>query len=55
MTNQQHPTPPQELVDQWGEEWHHSKISDTVDLDNHLTTQAAQWGADQELEAFPNG
>ena len=44
-------TPPQELVDQWVKEWHHSKISNTVDLDNHLTTQAAQWGADQELEA----
>ena len=44
-------TPPQEKVDQWGEEWHHSKISDTVDLDNYLTTQAARWGADQELEA----
>ena len=51
MTNQHPITPPQELVDQWSEEWHHSKISDTVDLDNHLATQAAQWGADQELEA----
>jgi hypothetical protein len=43
-------TPPQKLVDQWGEEWHHSKQG-TIDLDNHLTTQAAQWGADQELAA----
>ena len=52
MTNKHPITPPQEKVDQWGEEWHHSKISDTVDLDNYLATQAAQWGADQELEAM---
>ena len=51
MTNQHPITPPQELVDQWSHEWYHSKISDTVDLDNHIATQAAQWGADQELEA----
>ena len=51
MTDQHPITPPQEKVDQWGEEWHHSKISDTVDLDTYLATQAAQWGADQELEA----
>ena len=49
MTNQQHPiTPPPELVNKWTsfaceeegwEEW------------NSIATQAAQWGADQELEA----
>ena len=43
--------PPQEKVDQWGEEWHHSKISDTVDLDTYLANQAGQWCADRELEA----
>ena len=48
-------TPPQELVDQWCEEWHHSKVSDTVDLDKHIANQAAQWGYQQaveELETF---
>jgi hypothetical protein len=49
MTDQQHPiSPPLELVHQWtsfaceeedGESW------------NSIATQAAQWGADQELEA----
>lgn len=37
MTNQQHPiTPPPELVQEW------------IDC---IATRAAQWGADQELEA----
>jgi hypothetical protein len=48
MTNQHPITPPLELVHQWtsfaceeedGESW------------NSIATQAAQWGADQELEA----
>ena len=48
MTN--HPiTPPPELVQEW---W--DKVPGTftslVD-ETHLATQAAQWGADQELEA----
>lgn len=45
MTDQQHLiTPPPELVEQW-----HS----TSPLDRSVTvaTQAARWGADQELEA----
>ena len=45
MTNQQHPiTPPPELIEKW-----HS----TSPLDRSVTvaTQAARWGADQELEA----
>ena len=43
MTNQQHPiTPPPELVEQWMQS--HSTKYD-------LARQAAQWGADQELEA----
>jgi hypothetical protein len=48
MTNQQHPiTPPPDLVEQW-----HSNSP----LDRGLTvaTQAAQWGADQELLACGN-
>ena len=45
MTNQQHPiTPPPELVQQW--------INEEDGLTaGHIATQAAQWGADQELEA----
>ena len=45
MTDNNHPiTPPPELVEQW-----HS----TSPLDRSVTvaTQAARWGADQELEA----
>jgi hypothetical protein len=53
MTNQQHPiTPPPELVQQWildkqlGEFY-----SELNDPEQYFATQAAQWGADQELEA----
>jgi hypothetical protein len=43
MTNQQHPiTPPPELIEQWMQV-HTTKYD--------LARQAAQWGADQELEA----
>ena len=48
MTNQHPITPPPELVEQWREEtcpfFHLGGIND-------LATQAARWGADQELEA----
>jgi hypothetical protein len=43
-------TPPTELWQQWEEDWHHSKVSH-VELEPYIATQAAQWGADQELEA----
>ena len=44
MTNKQHPiTPPPELVEQW-----HS--NSPLDRGLTLATQAAQWGADQELD-----
>jgi hypothetical protein len=53
MTNQQHPiTPPAELVQQWildkqlGEFY-----SELNDPEQYFATQAARWGADQELEA----
>jgi len=48
-----HPiTPPPELVQQWEEEWHHSHFKHgNVDLSPYLAERAAQWGADQELEA----
>lgn len=45
MTNQQHPiTPPPELIEKW-----HS--SSPLDRSLTVATQAARWGADQELEA----
>ena len=44
---QQHPiTPPPELVAQWTEKAEHWEGSYEIDI----ATQAAQWGADQELE-----
>jgi len=42
--------PPPELVQQWEEDWHHSKVKH-VELEPYIATRAAQWGADQELEA----
>jgi hypothetical protein len=41
-------TPPPELVRQWASEWMQSP---NVHRDNFMATRAAQWGADQELEA----
>ena len=52
MSNQHPITPPPELVQQWLK-----KADQYVDQDNpetyfdYVATQAAQWGADQELEA----
>jgi hypothetical protein len=44
MTNQHPITPPLELVQQW--------INEEDGLTaGHIATQAARWGADQELEA----
>ena len=44
-----HPiTPPPELVNQWDEE---GTEMFRPEYQIHLTTRAAQWGADQELEA----
>ena len=49
MTDQQHPiTPPPELVRQWCAEADNQLIGPYYD---HIATRAAQWGADQELEA----
>ena len=51
MTN--HPiTPPPELVQQWvAEIWHEGTPVRVSLSDEHIATRAAQWGADQELEA----
>ena len=51
MTN--HPiTPPPELVQQWvAEIWHEGTPVRVALSEEHIATRAAQWGADQELEA----
>jgi len=48
-----HPiTPPPELVQQWvAEIWHEGTPVQVAQSDLHIATRAAQWGADQELEA----
>jgi hypothetical protein len=53
MTNQQHPiTPPPELVQHWvAEIWHEGTPVRVALSDEHIASRAAQWGADQELEA----
>ena len=51
MTNQQHPiNPPLELVGQWHIEAVKGFRTNGV-YEQDIATQAAQWGADQELEA----
>jgi hypothetical protein len=45
-----HPiTPPEDLIHKWEGEWHHHRGRDTYE--EFMAKQAAQWGADQELEA----
>ena len=53
MTDQQHPiTPPRGLMQQWMTEiWHEGTPVQVAQSDLHLAACAAQWGADQELEA----
>ena len=47
----QHPiTPPPELIQQWVDSWYDAKVKHD-ELATFITTQAARWGADQELEA----
>jgi hypothetical protein len=47
MTDNHLITPPPELVEQWREKWD----SYTGPFAVYIATQAARWGADQELEA----
>jgi hypothetical protein len=50
MTTQHPITPPPELVEQWlGEQY--GVPTAPGEATSHVATQAAQWGADQELEA----
>jgi hypothetical protein len=47
-----HPiTPPPELVKQWMDDLYHEPGQFVSSDDKALATRAAQWGADQELEA----
>ena len=47
---QEHPiTPPPEFVEQWD-----SECESDVDAAMHLATQAARWGADQQLQMDAN-
>jgi len=49
-----HPiTPPPELVQQWLREWKTLGVrhADPVKSTSYVATEAAQWGADQELDA----
>ena len=49
MTN--HPiTPPPKLAARWKDEWFDAKIKH-INLEDYILAQAAQWGADQELQA----
>ena len=43
-------TPPPELVEQWEEQWCNIPVI-RPSINSYIATQAAQWGADQELEA----
>jgi hypothetical protein len=52
MTKQQHSIiPATELVKGWFKEWHIISSQSYTDRDIYIATRAAQWGADQELEA----
>ena len=44
-------TPPPELVQQWLEELYGGPVSVISPFDQRVLIAAAQWGADQELEA----
>ena len=45
--NQDYPVPPAELVEQWREE---APPQFSLERERYIATQAARWGADQELE-----
>ena len=53
MTKPQHPlTPPPELVQQWIGDYYGCPVSgELAGVETAIATRAAQWGADQELEA----
>ena len=49
---QEHPiaSPSEGLVLQWSDEWYKAKVKHMT-REKYMCTQAARWGADQELEA----
>jgi hypothetical protein len=49
MTNQHPITPTENLIHKWEGEWHHHRGQDSYE--EFMAKQAAQWGADAELEA----
>jgi hypothetical protein len=52
MTKYPHPiTPPPELVQQWEEQFLKRPTINGCFIQSYIATKAAQWGADQELEA----
>ena len=55
MTHEHPITPPLELVNQWDREWREQQnapvIGWSANLLAYVAARAAQWGADQELEA----
>ena len=52
MTDQQHPIiPPPELLQQWATEYWGNPGESIGNGEKCIAIQAAQWGADQELEA----
>jgi hypothetical protein len=50
--NTEHPiTPPPELVQQWEEQFLERPTINGCFIQSYIATKAAQWGANQELEA----
>ena len=52
LTDQQHPiTPPPELLQQWATEYWGNPGESIGEGEKYIATQAARWGADQQLNA----
>ena len=45
------PSPPPELVEQWEQQFLERPTMNGCFVQSYIATKAAQWGADQELEA----
>ena len=52
MTNQHPITPPPELRQLWAQQAQRMNPRDPIAWQEHIANQAAQWGANQELEAW---
>jgi hypothetical protein len=50
MTDKHPITPPLELQDKWRQDWYKSKVKH-IQLEDHIATQAARWGAATVLRA----